>query len=94
MQAVTENNLGTALQADGRVDEAIAHYKRAIDLNQADPPEYGDFAYLAFTIGMTFQVSDTDIKTNGADVISANIAQNATIHVLVEVSVNAEACSG
>jgi uncharacterized membrane protein len=24
-------------------------------------PDYGDFAYTAFTIGMTFQVSDTDI---------------------------------
>ena len=24
-----------------------------------DPPRYADFAYLAFTIGMTFQVSDT-----------------------------------
>ena len=34
-----------------------------IDFNQADPPEYGEFAYLAFTIGMTFQVSDTNIKT-------------------------------
>jgi uncharacterized membrane protein len=26
-----------------------------------DDPDYLDFAYLAFTIGMTFQVSDTDI---------------------------------
>jgi uncharacterized membrane protein len=24
-------------------------------------PDYGDFAYVAFTIGMTFQVSDTDV---------------------------------
>jgi uncharacterized membrane protein len=24
-------------------------------------PDYGDFAYVAFTVGMTFQVSDTDI---------------------------------
>ena len=29
-----------------------------IDFNQPEPPEYTDFAYLAFTIGMTFQVSD------------------------------------
>jgi uncharacterized membrane protein len=27
------------------------------------PPRYSDFAYLAFTLGMTFQVSDTDLKT-------------------------------
>jgi len=34
-----------------------------IDFNEKDPPRYSDFAYLAFTIGMTFQVSDTDLRT-------------------------------
>jgi uncharacterized membrane protein len=34
-----------------------------IDFNEAEAPQYSDFAYLAFTIGMTFQVSDTDIQT-------------------------------
>jgi uncharacterized membrane protein len=33
-----------------------------VSFNQPDPPDYGDFAYLAFTIGMTFQVSDTDLE--------------------------------
>jgi uncharacterized membrane protein len=33
-----------------------------IDFNQRIPPRYVDFAYLSFTIGMTFQVSDTDIQ--------------------------------
>jgi uncharacterized membrane protein len=28
-----------------------------------EPPDYLDFAYLAFTVGMTFQVSDTDIAS-------------------------------
>jgi uncharacterized membrane protein len=28
------------------------------------PPDYQDFAYLAFTVGMTFQVSDTDVTTH------------------------------
>jgi hypothetical protein len=42
----------------------------------------------------TINAGDTDIKTNGADVISNNIAQNASIHVLVEVSINAGATSG
>lgn len=32
-----------------------------IDFNQTDEPDYPDFAYLAFTIGMTYQVSDTSI---------------------------------
>jgi uncharacterized membrane protein len=27
------------------------------------PPDFHDFAYLAFTIGMTFQVSDTELQT-------------------------------
>jgi uncharacterized membrane protein len=47
-----------------------AHYARlyyideegGIDFNQDDPPRYLDFAYVAFTLGMTFQVSDTDIS--------------------------------
>ena len=28
-----------------------------------DPPDYGDFAYVAFTLGMTFQVSDTNLTS-------------------------------
>jgi uncharacterized membrane protein len=32
-----------------------------IDFNENDRPDYVDFAYLAFTIGMTFQVSDTNL---------------------------------
>jgi uncharacterized membrane protein len=34
-----------------------------IDFGPAGPPCYSDFAYLAFTIGMTFQVSDTQLGT-------------------------------
>jgi uncharacterized membrane protein len=29
------------------------------------PPDYRDFAYLAFTIGMTYQVSDTTLRDRG-----------------------------
>jgi uncharacterized membrane protein len=36
---------------------------KGVDFNEDDPPSYGDFAYLALTIGMTFQVSDTDLTT-------------------------------
>jgi uncharacterized membrane protein len=41
---------------------AALYYGRpggGIDFNSAQPPTYRDFAYLAFTVGMTFQVSDT-----------------------------------
>ncbi|HEV7196060.1 MAG TPA: DUF1345 domain-containing protein [Pedococcus sp.] len=36
---------------------------KAVDFNEDDPPCYRDFGYLAFTIGMTFQVSDTPLQT-------------------------------
>ena len=36
-----------------------------IDFQEDDPPQYMDFAYLAFTVGMTFQVSDTEVKDKG-----------------------------
>jgi len=32
-----------------------------IEFNEAEPPTYIDFGYFAFTVGMTFQVSDTNI---------------------------------
>lgn len=33
------------------------------DFNEQDAPDYRDFAYLALTIGMTYQVSDTDLTS-------------------------------
>jgi uncharacterized membrane protein len=32
-----------------------------IDFNEDEPPDYRDFLYVALTIGMTFQVSDTNL---------------------------------
>jgi uncharacterized membrane protein len=40
-----------------------SHPAGGIDFNQQAPPRFSDFAYLAFTVGMTFQVSDTDLQT-------------------------------
>ena len=34
-----------------------------IEFNSPQPPAYVDFAYLAFTMGMTYQVSDTNLQT-------------------------------
>jgi uncharacterized membrane protein len=39
------------------------HQDGGIDFNMEDPPIWTDFAYLSFTIGMTFQVSDTNLET-------------------------------
>jgi uncharacterized membrane protein len=37
------------------------HPVGGIDFNGDAPPDFSDFAYLAFTVGMTYQVSDTDL---------------------------------
>ena len=34
-----------------------------IDFNQDGPPQYTDIAYMAISLGMTYQVSDTDLST-------------------------------
>ena len=33
-----------------------------IDFKSDEQPKYSDFAYVAFTLGMTYQVSDTDLQ--------------------------------
>jgi uncharacterized membrane protein len=45
---------------------ARMYYRRdgGIDFNQKEEPRYSDFAYLSFTLGMTFQVSDTNIRSS------------------------------
>jgi uncharacterized membrane protein len=47
-----------------------------IDFNAEGAPCYIDFAYLALTIGMTFQVSDTNLQTT-------NIRRTALRHALL-----------
>ena len=34
-----------------------------IEFNESEPPTYSDFAYFAFTVGMTYQVADTNITS-------------------------------
>jgi uncharacterized membrane protein len=47
-----------------------------IDFNDDAPPAFGDFAYLAFTIGMTYQVSDTSLTARP-------MRRTATAHALL-----------
>jgi uncharacterized membrane protein len=39
------------------------HAEGGVDFEHKVRPPYSDFAYLSFTIGMTFQVSDTDLQS-------------------------------
>lgn len=44
---------------------ALLYYTQpvgGIGFNQQQPPDYRDFAYVALTLGMTFQVSDTELQ--------------------------------
>lgn len=45
---------------------ATVYYRESdgVDFNKKKPPRYADFAYLSFTIGMTFQVADTNLTTD------------------------------
>ena len=61
-----------------------------IDFNDDAQPDYADFAYLAFTVGMTFQVSDTDI---GKPTIRETVLRHALISfvfgaVIIAVTIN------
>ncbi|MFG2562559.1 DUF1345 domain-containing protein [Streptomyces sp. NPDC048496] len=35
-----------------------------IDFNTDDPPRYSDFLYFSYNLGMTYQVSDTDVSSS------------------------------
>jgi uncharacterized membrane protein len=57
-----------------------SHPAGGIDFNQQAPPRFSDFAYLAFTIGMTFQVSDTDLQ---APALRATALRHALLSYLL-----------
>ena len=55
-----------------------------IGFNDDEPPRYVDFAYVAFTIGMTYQVSDTDMKSSE---IRATVLRHALLSFVLGVGV-------
>lgn len=44
-------------------DVYYSNRKKGINFNGKDDPQFLDFFYLGFTIGMTYQVSDTSLET-------------------------------
>ena len=61
-----------------------------IDFNEDDPPTYLDFAYLALTIGMTFQVSDTNLTAKAVRRIALSHALLSYLYgaVIVALVIN------
>ena len=52
-RAVTEHNVGAALQSERRYDEAITHYQRAIGLRPDYAPAYNNLASALNSLGRT-----------------------------------------
>jgi uncharacterized membrane protein len=67
-----------AVQATFTLRYARLYYSEngGIDFNEESAPDYRDFAYLAVTIGMTYQVSDTNLT-------SKSLRRAATQHALL-----------
>ncbi|MGA9491588.1 MAG: DUF1345 domain-containing protein, partial [Mycobacterium sp.] len=51
-----------------------------INFHDPEPPRFRDFAYVAFTVGMTYQVSDTEI---GLTSIRATVLRQALLSYLL-----------
>ncbi len=51
MKAITETNLAVALQAEGRIDDAAAHYRRAIELRPDYAPAYNNLGVMQRAAG-------------------------------------------
>ena len=51
-----------------------------IDFHDPEPPRFRDFAYIAFTVGMTYQVSDTEINLTS---IRATVLRHALVSYLL-----------
>ena len=67
---------------------------RGIDFHQDEQPRYSDFAYVAFTIGMTFQVSDTDLSTSAVRVTALRQALLAYLFGVVIVAMTINVVAG
>lgn len=52
-RAVSEHNLAAALQSEGRADDAIAHYRRAIEIKKDYAPSYSNLGAALMAKGET-----------------------------------------
>lgn len=66
------------------------HPEGGINFNEQAAPRYTDFAYLAFTLGMTFQVSDTNLQTKAIRVTALKHALLSYLFgaVIIAITIN------
>ncbi len=62
-KGVTIKVMPEAIEVKGPKGTVRQYVPPGIDFSQDATPDYYDFAYVAFTVGMTFQVSDTNISS-------------------------------
>lgn len=62
-----------------------SHPVGGIDFNQVDDPCYTDFAYFSLGLGMTYQVADTNVRTN--EIRRVVIAQTLLAYLFATVIV-------
>jgi uncharacterized membrane protein len=55
-----------------------------LDFHDAREPAYADFAYVAFTVGMTFQVSDTEVTSKR---IRVSVLRHALLSYIFGIAV-------
>ncbi|WP_280215863.1 DUF1345 domain-containing protein [Nocardia cyriacigeorgica] len=61
-----------------------------IDFNSDDPPAYRDFLYFSYNLGMTYQVSDTDVSSSRIRAITLrhNLLSYAFGTVILATTIN------
>lgn len=71
---------------DGRVGGEVG----GISFNQERPPQYTDFAYLATSLGMTYQVSDTNLGNHAirAEALKHSLLSYMFGTVILAVTIN------
>lgn len=59
MRAISESNLALAFQEDGRLEEAAAHYRRAIEIRPDYAPAYNNLGVMQRSVGLVDQAIAT-----------------------------------
>jgi tetratricopeptide (TPR) repeat protein len=93
MQAITENNLAVAFQEDGRLDDALTHYRRALDFKPDYAPAHNnmgaalrakgelDEAVASYQRALNVQPDYADAHYNLANaLLDGNRPQDAAAH--------------